>query len=433
VTREPSNASLIATLEDDECEEFWKQAEETANEASEGKESHAQAFQCCEKSQCPFASYKSGTSGENFCLVDDEFDSITYGSGTVVTKLGLDHIEFQATVGAKSIAKRKVPVKLVVNTDLQLFQYFKFTTIFGIGPGPFLSKIDPDRLSRPLYALGIDRFTYCLDHDPARGGLIDWNDEDHAEKKGWKKVPVSGRSFWSTGIFNFSLQGVPESRGCERGCSAVIDTGSTMLIVPKAIAKAISTAISSGDIQDCSDLSKFPVLKFTLGTTTGSLHEFQLGPEAYLTDAGIQAADLAYEHVGKSRFPLLPMKKAEWISSKSSGASLAESSVRMCALALETQPCEQDTPDGPEMILGMPLFHAYKVQFDLSQDQEGKPHSASNPSRFMHVGEKTGPACDDAAESSSLRDEAKVVFRKMDIWKVPQWIGKNRRYERSVA
>lgn len=111
------------------------------------------------------------------------------------------------------------------------------------------------------------------------------------------------------------------------------------------------------------------------------------------------------------------------------GTSLVESQLHMCALALDTQPCEQNGPDGPEMILGMPLFHAYKVQFDLTLDQEGHPHSAYNPTRFMHLGEKSGSACDETAESSSLRDESNVPLRKMDIWKVPQWLGHKRVYE----
>jgi hypothetical protein len=444
ITNNTVGPALIDELEPDEdydeCEAFWKQAEATASAAGEGEPNSDRPnslYTCCDMTKCPHASYLTGESGENFCMLDEKFDSITYGSGTVVTKLGADHIEFEASDGAKSIAKQKVLVKLVVNTDLALFQYFNFTTIFGIGPGPFLDKDDTARSSRPLYALGINRFTYCLDRDLNRGGLITWNDADHSHETGWKKVPVIGRSFWATGIFGFHLEGVPASNGCSTGCSGIIDTGSTLMIVPKAVATVISKAISEGQISDCSDLTKFPVLKFTLGMKGSwkyQLHEFHLGPESYLTDAGIQGADLAYKRVGKSHFPLLPMRRHDWLSWKLerkglNGTSLVESQLHMCALALDTQPCEQNGPDGPEMILGMPLFHAYKVQFDLTLDQEGHPHSASNPTRFMHLGEKSGSACDETAESSSLRDESNVPLRKMDIWKVPQWLGHKRVYE----
>jgi hypothetical protein len=418
----------------DSCEAFWAQAEATAKDtAGSSSGGHAQSYTCCAKTKCPKASYSTGESGENFCMVDETFDSITYGSGTVVTKQGADHIELKSHDG-KSIAKQMVPIKLVVNSDLAIFHHFRFTTIFGIGPGKFLEKSDKERSTRPLYAMGIQRFTYCLDHDADHGGMVSWNDADHSSEPGWKKVPVSGYSFWSTGVFNFSLDGEESSKSCRIGCSGVVDTGSTLLIVPKETLRKISDAVSKSEITDCSNLSKFPVLKFTVGMYAfpERIHEIQLGPESYLMDAGSQPASLAYQRVGNAHLPLLPMKKADLTAVQPHGqlrnSSLRESSVDMCAIALDTQPCEQDTADGPEMILGMPLYHAYKVQFDLSKDQDGYRHSAASPSRFMHFGPKAGPGCDDM-ESSSLRDESKVRLRKMDPWKVAHWMGRHRRYE----
>jgi hypothetical protein len=417
----------------DSCDAFWAQAEATAKQTGDGTQGHQETYTCCAVAKCPKASYFTGKSGENFCMIDESVDSITYGSGTVVTKQGADHIELKSHDG-KSIAKQIVPIKMVINSDLTLFHHFRFTTIFGIGPGQFLAKDDSRRSTRPLYAMGIQRFTYCLDHDVSSGGMVSWNDEDHSSEQGWKKVPVSGQGFWATGVYNFSLNGEESSMGCVNGCAGVIDTGSTLLIVTKKVLHIISDSISKGEITDCSDLSKFPTLKFTVGMHTfpQQMQEIQLPPEAYLTDAGSQPASLAYQRVGKASLPLLPMRKADLDAvhphANFPDPSLTEASVSMCALALDTQPCEQETLDGPEMILGMPLYHAYKVQFDLSKDQDGHPHSRENPSRFMNFGPKAGPRCDDM-KSSSLRDESTVRLRKLDPWKVAHWMGRHRRYE----
>merc|ERR1719487_1424378 len=64
--------------------------------------------------------------------------------------------------------------------------------------------------------------------------------------------------------------------GCEKGCGAIIDTGTSLTGVPSDVYRIAAEAIQSLD-PDCSNLASLPDLRFKLDGI-----EFSLPPEAYI-------------------------------------------------------------------------------------------------------------------------------------------------------
>jgi hypothetical protein len=306
------------------------------------------------------------------------------------------------------ISNDDVPVRVIVDHDVDLFYDSPLQAIVGIGPGEFA-----EREKRMTTKLGIQRFNVCYQEDPNKDGYITWNDKDRSHDEEWVTVPVLGKTFWATPASDFKLvmpdagakPGFTETFnkmlqfgrvnwdketvvGCNPHCGAVVDTGTSLFTPPPEVVDQIQLAIESKDIQDCSDLSKFPTLAFKLGDK-----EFTLPPESYIGDAGDQSPE-NFKNVHLA-FPMLPMK------SQDLNLVQVGSPVHSCVLLLSDGDETEQTPWGPMMILGMSLFRKYAVQFDLTGDFEGKEPSVSNPTRFMRFAEAT-PDCTETKAGSRL-------------------------------
>lgn len=125
---------------------------------------------------------------------------------------------------------------------------------------------------------------------------------------------------------------------CSGGCGAVVDSGTSFLMVPSEVAGRLQDELSKLDI-NCSNMHEFPDLVFTLGG-----HTFSLPPDAYLS---------------KVTRPALPSTM---------------SFMRARELSFETGECElvvmestSTTPWGPLWILGMPFFRKYYTTFSLGR------------------------------------------------------------------
>merc|ERR1719329_1143992 len=105
--------------------------------------------------------------------------------------------------------------------------------------------------------------------------------------KEWVTVPSVGKLFWGVKASNFQLNSGgwfgKSSVGCNPSCGGVIDSGTSLLTPPAEVVEAIQTNIENGNIEDCSDISKFPDFVFKLGDET-----FSLPASTYIADAGSQ-------------------------------------------------------------------------------------------------------------------------------------------------
>merc|ERR1719387_802979 len=97
-----------------------------------------------------------------------------------------------------------------------------------------------------------------------------------------------------------------ETIGCNtdpktgQGCYTVVDTGTSLLSLPKGVIRDIQKKLKAmPEHFDCSQVDQLPVLKFMLDD-----HEFQLPPRAYVADAGRSA--FAYRQRARPGLSLIP-------------------------------------------------------------------------------------------------------------------------------
>jgi len=353
---------------------------------------------CCVKEKCPFAKYSTALSGENYVAPENSgIEQITYGSGPVLVKGGMDHVSLIDETSGKTmgnkIAQAKVPVKIIVDHEIDLFKETEMTAIVGVGPGSFA-----EREKRLVNHMGIKRFMVCFQENAKANGFWTWNDKDRSADSNWMAVPVAGKMFWAVPTSNFRIDG--SDVGCQPSCGGIVDTGTSLLTPPAAVVMAVQKKIEHGDIEDCSDLSKFPDFEFQLGD-----HKMTLPASTYIADAGSQQIDVFHQQLA---FAPLPMSKRDLAIVKAAKkAGQSAPAVHACVLLLSPGDESEQTQFGPMVIFGMSLFRKYAVQFDLAGDLEGQDNS-----RTMRFAEAAHD-CSGPVKGGEFR--RKSVLQKVDL------------------
>jgi len=93
----------------------------------------------------------------------------------VLVKTGTDHVrlfdETQGKTRGNTISTAKVPVKVIVDHDVSLFNETEMTAIVGVGPGKF-----EEREKRMVHHLGVRRFMVCFQENAAANGFWTWEE-----------------------------------------------------------------------------------------------------------------------------------------------------------------------------------------------------------------------------------------------------------------
>jgi len=326
---------------------------------------------------------------------------ILYGSGAVVVRPGMDEVAIESTHSEKTVGAT-VPLQVIVNHSVPILNNVGApTAIVGMGPGN-LSNTNSRWMSR----LGIQRYMFCFPKDPDMDGFITWYDVDRTMDSQWKTVAVDGLIHWAFGADSFKMLGAAPNHeefeiGCENGCGVIVDTGSSFFSVPRETLQRVIDVINNLGVRDCSDLTNFPSLSFKLGG-----HDFVLPPESYLADSGRQNSSYLGLAHGRTKFFTLPLSKDDAALAQTASSEGRSAMIGTCALLLQSPPCPMPTPWGPLIIMGMPLFRTYAVQFDLS----------SEPARYIHLS-KADPMCSMGTQESSFVWRNSVLS-KIDIDKL---------------
>lgn len=314
----------------------------------DGLPQSAEGATCCSGAKCPSASYRLGESHRRDSA-HPELEEVPYLGGNCTVLGGFDSV---ALPGAAPVAD--IPVSVVVDHSVSLFQTSAAQAIFGISPGD--SSGEPNRV---LAAMGVERITICLEQS-GEGGVALFNDSPKgpADEGSWKEVRATMRQYWGTWSNDWQLAGAgaAESLGCvEDDCAVIIDTGTPLINLPRAMYDTMEKHIRDRGIDDCSDLSKFPTLNFTVGGA-----ELSLSPEAYIADGGDRPAE-ANLRVAGLQFPAMPMTSQDrllWQSGKT---------FRQCVLLFEHYGEDMSIWGyGPLITLGLLSFRDYEVQFDVA-------------------------------------------------------------------
>jgi cathepsin D len=208
--------------------------------------------------------------------------------------------------------------------------------------------------------LGMENMAVCLNKGSGSHGYYIWNDRRITQMASkFTEIAVSGDIYWSANMTNVKIGAAPigeenvskamkraskaKSVGCHgQNCSAVIDTGTSLIVAPTEAAEKVFDAmrdwIEAGGT--CDDLSKLPDLEFNLNGKS-----FSLPPEAYV---GVMEGELAEDM--RSFMPHLYHKEHQRLY-ESVG----------CQPLIMTM--DADSQFGPLWILGMPFFRKYYTNF----------------------------------------------------------------------
>jgi len=141
--------------------------------------------------------------------------------------------------------------------------------------------------------------------------------------------------------------------GCSKGCSALLDSGTSLLVMPASMIYRIQTAMEALGV-NCSDLGKLPDLVITLGDVTLSLP-----PDSYLAK---QAAGVIPTH-------LQGLVRAQTISAAGVGANKVQENDHCRLMIMEST---ATTQHGELFILGMPFFRKYYTTFTYGETRESR-------------------------------------------------------------
>jgi len=158
----------------------------------------------------------------------------------------------------------------------------KFDGILGMG-FPQISVLGVTPVFNNMFDQGVVEapvFSFWLNRDPNAeiGGELILGGSDPAYYTGeMTYVPVQREGYWEIGMDSMVLNG--EEVGCFGGCTAIVDTGSSLLVGPTAETEAINKAIGgvelipgTGQYQIvCSQIDSLPDIDFVVGGQTFTL------------------------------------------------------------------------------------------------------------------------------------------------------------------
>ncbi|XP_078514908.1 pepsin A-like [Lissotriton helveticus] len=220
-----------------------------------------------------------------------ELLDIQYGTGSMTGVLGTD------TVQVEDIRVMNQTFGLC-HTEASFFYYIEFDGILGLAyPSLSFDAVTPvfdNMWSQQL--LSEDLFSVFLSSDDSTGSFIMFGGWDPSYFQGTLKwVPVAEEEFWLIVIDRVTINGT--ALGCQVGCEAIVDTGTSLIAAPPAAYAALlniagATMSFNGEyIVDCSlRYSMSPVVFVIDGV------DYQVTPEAYIENIGQDTCTLGFQN-----------------------------------------------------------------------------------------------------------------------------------------
>lgn len=149
---------------------------------------------------------------------------------------------------------------------------FENIAVNGVVP-PFYNLVEQGLVKEPVFSFFINR-----NASSSYGGEITFGGSDPKYYKGeMHYVPVTRQGYWQFTMDGAAVGGPKGVEFCKGGCEAIADTGTSLIVGPKAEATAINKAIGGKKmitgqyIVDCNKIPSLPVVKFEIGGKTFTL------------------------------------------------------------------------------------------------------------------------------------------------------------------
>jgi len=204
----------------------------------------------------------------------------------------------------------------------------------------------------------IQTFSMCLGKKPGSDGYITWKDTTHEELPHlFVRVPILGTHTWSVALGNVRLNGGDHrgdtAVGCADGCSALMDSGTSLLAVPSSIVSTFEKAVQ-GLNTDCTNLHELPDLVFELGG-----QKFYLPADAYVAEVAGQVPKYMQSFV-----------RLRHLKVGQNDNATHDTDTGQCHILLMES--FADSAHGPLWILGMPFFRRYYTSFHVGRDHDDR-------------------------------------------------------------
>lgn len=222
-----------------------------------------------------------------------------------------------------------------------------------------------------LRNLNVSIFSMCVSRKPGDNGFFIWNDYTAVRKPLlFAEVPVVGTHTWSVELKNVRIRGsldkgssknAVKEIGCGDGCSAIIDSGTSLLAVPGFIIEQLQDMMEQLDT-DCSNLHELPSLVFNMGDG-----QFTLPPDSYVAEVVGQLPNYleGYTTMETEHNSSESMSEAD----PADGVGKRGSRSRCQLLLMESY---ASTKYGPLWILGIPFFRRYYTTFRIGESHKDR-------------------------------------------------------------
>jgi hypothetical protein len=293
-------------------------------------------------------------------------DKVSFGSGTVIVRLGYADVE----IGPEDA---RTALWEITDSDLSMdavWKGAKFEGIFGLG----WRKEDRNETTI-MEAMGIDQFAFCFGAGNTQNGELHFGTILPDREQVF--ADVVGENHWGVALSNITV-GIDGAHVLcrESKCGALVDSGTSQILLPPEHVRAFKAMIGHVD-PHCSNYADLPDLVFELGGK-----EVRLSKEAYsqrLVMGGIpkvkaDGPKITFERTEKKEFCWLTIGAAIMISDH-----------------------------GPVWIFGMPFFREHLVSFDRKKKRIG-------------VGEPCGPGVPKESDPEmELCEAGKLVDENGDL------------------
>jgi len=214
-------------------------------------------------------SHSQYDSGKSSSYVKNDTDfAIQYGSGSMSGFVSGDSVCMGGICAEKQLfaeATHEPGLAFVsAKFDGILGMGFPAISVNGIQP-VFQALIEQSKVEAPVFSFWLNRNP----EDPNGGVLVIGGSDETLHEGDMAYIPVSEETYWQVDMGSMTI-GDSADLGCVGGCPAILDTGSSLLVGPKAEVKAINKAIGATQagptaMIDCEKIPELPAVEVVLG------------------------------------------------------------------------------------------------------------------------------------------------------------------------